>query len=544
MEDASPPEERKVPSSALPLRAVRRLKALVARHPMLPVLILGAILRLDYVTQPFIDGFSWRQTSTAMIADNFARRNANILFPEVSWNGPGPSYQGREFQTVTYLASLLYRLIGQHDWIGRGLSIAFGLWGIFALYQLVRRVWDEAHGIAAAFVMALIPGSIFIDRSFLPDPAMVALVVTSCWMLVRYLQEGRPRWLVLAAASGALGFLTKLPGMLVGLPMLYAAVAIVGLPRLRRRPMLPALAVAALLVVGPVVAYYLWARHLASAYPPYHFAGSANWIWGDGWKEWLAQSYFLPRAVANGVYWLWTPPVIGLAFLGLLFAPPRVDASPARAPWFFHLWLLAAVAFYAIGARELVENPWNFHIFNPAVAALSARGFLVVIHAGIGDMRSRLAILRGAAIVAVILAVGHSQLKGLYRPQGGQAWRMGLALRSLSAPGDLVVTIANDIGDPLAIYYSGRRGWTFPPADPAIAWNRYPDDDEEAIRIFEELRASGANWFGVVRERGELWTDHQRVAEHVQRTSELVGQNDDWVIYRILSPQERPQVEE
>ena len=190
------------------------------------ILIVAAFLRLNNITQPYIDVFSWRQASTAMMADNFLNRNPNIFYPEVSWSGPGLSYQGREFQTITYISSLLYRVLGQHDWVGRGVAIIFGLWGLFALYKLVRRVWDEKHALATALMMAILPGSVFIDRSFLPDPAMVSLVVTSLWMLVAYLQTNQVRYLLLTAIIGCLGFLTKIPGLIVGIPMLYATITI------------------------------------------------------------------------------------------------------------------------------------------------------------------------------------------------------------------------------------------------------------------------------------------------------------------------------
>jgi len=70
-----------------------------------------------------------------------------------------------------------------------------GLWGIFALYQLVRLVWDEKHALVSATVMAVLPGSVFVDRSFLPDPAMVSLITTCLWMLVAYHFAGDGFWI-------------------------------------------------------------------------------------------------------------------------------------------------------------------------------------------------------------------------------------------------------------------------------------------------------------------------------------------------------------
>src|SRR5215469_12973115 len=92
------------------------------------ILIVGAILRFNHITQPLIDAFSWRETDTAMMAENYYSTDWNILRTKLNWDGPGPGYQGREFQTVSYLTALLYLLVGQQDWVGRAVAVMFGLW--------------------------------------------------------------------------------------------------------------------------------------------------------------------------------------------------------------------------------------------------------------------------------------------------------------------------------------------------------------------------------------------------------------------------------
>src|SRR5712671_6131826 len=109
------------------------------------ILFLAVLLRFQHLNQPYVDAFSWRQSSTAMMAENYFDGNWNIFYPEVNWTGPGHNYQGREFQTVSYIAAVGYKIFGLHDWVGRLVAIFFGIWGIFSLYQLVRRVWDEQH---------------------------------------------------------------------------------------------------------------------------------------------------------------------------------------------------------------------------------------------------------------------------------------------------------------------------------------------------------------------------------------------------------------
>ena len=92
---------------------------------LIGILAAASILRFHQIGQPYIDATSWRETDVAGVANNFYRGNWNIFYPEVSWNGPGPSYQGMEFQTVSYISALLYRILGQHDWVGRSVAVLF-----------------------------------------------------------------------------------------------------------------------------------------------------------------------------------------------------------------------------------------------------------------------------------------------------------------------------------------------------------------------------------------------------------------------------------
>jgi hypothetical protein len=535
-------------------RLMKILNVPMANYLLVAILAVAAILRLNHINQPFVDYISWRQASTAMMADNFYRTNWNIFYPAVNWHGPEPSYQGREFQTVTYIAALLYVLIGQHDWIGRSVAVVFGLWGIFALYQLVRLVWDEKYALASATVMAILPGSIFVERSFLPDPAMVSLVVTSFWMLVAYLQTDRLRYLVLASIIGAWGFLTKIPGLIVGIPMLYAMVAILGRRKMLLSKTLTSITIAAVLTLIPVVAYYLWARHIAETYPPYHFAGGGNWIWDNGFQEWWEKGYFLYALHWNYDRWIWTKVVTPFVFLGLflpllqsnqnLHFSQKLEAGFGKAPWVFHWWMLGGVIYYIIGAQELVANSWNFHIINPAASALAGRAIVSIvlfINRIVGRSAS-IAVL--AAIILVIGGYGQKNLKKMYSPpepywDATQGYKMGLALSQISSPKDLVVTISNDIGEPVAIYYSQRRGWVFPPAWNDYEWSKLPKDDNEAIRRFEGLRFQGADWFGIVNEhRKELTDKYPKFMEYIERTCKLEQDTAEFVIYRILPLEE------
>ncbi len=502
------------------------------------ILLVGAGLRLEHVTQPFADKFSWREASTAMMAQNFYRGQWNILYPEVDWGGPGPNYQGREFQTVTYIAALLYKMFGQHDWVGRCVAVAFGLWGIFALYQLTRRVWDHERALVSAALMSVLPGAVFIERSFLPDPAMVALVVTSLWLLVAYCQTKKMQYLALSVVVGALGFLTKLPGIILGIPAAYAIYAILGRRALERKQFLGLLA-AAMSILATAAGYYLWARYLSLAYPPHHFAGANQFVSPDKIGHWIERSYFLPELGRQLFGWLWTWPPAVLVLIGLLCSPSKKEkAEPERkaAPWLFHWYGAALVGQYLIEAQHLVEDPNNMHLWNPFAAAMGGHAIISMTQ----WLRRRdfeyLRIAATVAIIVVVGAVGRQQLESRYRPAYAPSYHIGTTLSKIAKANDLVVSVGLN---PCTIYYSGLRGWTFPPTEvwhTALGWD-YGDLDIESMK---SLWAQGAKWLVISNSNDEYPNADdlkrgrgRKIWSFIRNNFELHVDDEDGMIFRL-----------
>ncbi|WP_394888636.1 ArnT family glycosyltransferase [Mesorhizobium sp. AaZ16] len=503
------------------------------------ILIIAALARMEDLTQPLVDAFSWRESSTAMMADNFQTRSWNVLYPEVSWTGPGPSYQGREFQIVSYLAALLYQIFGWHDWFGRLIGAAFGTLTVFFLYKLTERVWGIWDARAAAFVLSILPGAVFIDRSYLPDPAMLTLITAGVWLFCKYADSKRLIWLIFSCVSLTLGVLAKLPGIAIAIPLIYVLVERISSkpPGIRLNNVM-AVAFFGLVSLAGVFAYYAWAIYIGKNYPPYHVAGS-GYLWSDGLPYYVSRWFLIPELFSLTTLWYMTFPFLVLSAIGLMHGPPRLqEQAPTTGRWLFHAWLFGAFLVFLFAAREIVTNPWNLHVFSVPLAAFAGRGLIVATGLQDPDLTKFKAMARiGVAALFLLLLGSRPALDYLKTPYAYAGYELGTELSALTKPGELIIAVSSTVGDPVAIYYSRRRGWVFPPGGGQSDWSVFIDDSE-AIEKLRELRSQGAKWFGVTRNakdsKGRKFFDHHKgLKAFLEKNSTQVKESKNYVIYEL-----------
>ena len=90
-------------------------------------------------------------------------------------------------------------------------------------YDLVRRRFGRRAGFVAGLVLALTPITVAISRHNNPDALLILCCTGALWALVRALEDGRTRWLVLSGALVGLGFETKMAVALMVVPGIVAA---------------------------------------------------------------------------------------------------------------------------------------------------------------------------------------------------------------------------------------------------------------------------------------------------------------------------------
>src|SRR3954451_299403 len=133
-----------------------------------------------------------------------------------------------------WVEALSVRVLGWHSLSMLVPQALMGMASVALVYDLTRRRFGRAAGFVAGAVLALTPITVAISRHNNPDALLVLCVVGALWAVVRGLEDGRVRWLVLAGVFIGLGFEAKMGAALLVVPALAAAWLWTA-PRNRRR---------------------------------------------------------------------------------------------------------------------------------------------------------------------------------------------------------------------------------------------------------------------------------------------------------------------
>ncbi len=185
-----------------------------------PVLI-GILFRLININAPILGVHSWRQADTAAMARHFALEGTPIWLPQIDWAGANSGYVECEFPIFPYLVGQLYKLLGLHEWIGRGLSIFFSAITILLLIRIGALLLDPASGWWGGLFFSLLPLNIYYGRTFQAESLLLFLAALSIERLLAWKINSHFLSLWISWSAFCLACLIKLlPFIWLGLPLL------------------------------------------------------------------------------------------------------------------------------------------------------------------------------------------------------------------------------------------------------------------------------------------------------------------------------------
>lgn len=441
------------------------------RDPRLPqvvlwiVLLFGAAARLVAVDRPMshVTPSTWHEADYVQIARAFAHEDLDPLRPRVDWRGTSSGEVEMELPVLPWLASLGYRMAGDHEGLLRLLAAACSIAALFVFSRLARRMLDPPAALFACAAFAFHPLALALASSMQPEPLQLLLVCTAGLAIESWWRAGGAARLFLAGGCIGAAILAKSPAAYLGLLLAYLVLRRHG-PRALFDPRILGAAAVALL---PPLAWYAWAHSL------YARTGLSLGLSNE--------THFLslvmlrhPVAWVKGLARIELREVFGhaailLAACALLAPRARLELPLA--------WYAAVLVFYVVTA-DTAGDEWAFYYHVNSVAPVC-----LLLGAGFSALRERraswakpaamllsMAALAGLCARAVRL---HSNLQpDAHFAEFEQACREFTPL----VPPDalLVVRGGNKLdehGHPvaynesLAFAWMDRKGWNYPIED-------------------------------------------------------------------------------
>jgi 4-amino-4-deoxy-L-arabinose transferase-like glycosyltransferase len=441
------------------------------------ILVLGAGLRMLWLRTPLVEYHHWRQVDTAAIARNLWESGFNVFYPEVDWGGRH-GYVESEFPLVPAAAALVYSVFGQQDYFGRLVSVVFSTATIAATFALARLLLGSAAALAAAYLVAVSPSSVFFGRAFMPDAAMLFFWVFGVYAFLRYLRAagGDPatraplhRWLWMGSASATLACVDKLPAVMMFAPIAAAAWQVRGREVLRDRALLFAVSMPLLLTLAWYVHAFMLYRqtgltfgilmHPAKTYPLNISPGP----WGRAWSK-----YSTMAVLTNGRFYM----TILERLNGVLLLPWGLAGALAGAVrWkqgcgrvVADVWVLAMLLFIMVMGEVNFTHEYYQLPLVPAAALYFGAG-VAPLFAGRWALATGRGLARAAVLVAVALVgfvfSGVQRTHYQRNAMDVESLAAGRAIERMIPADALTITVDRyGVTSPFLLYFSHRKGWS------------------------------------------------------------------------------------
>lgn len=415
------------------------------------VLVVALIVRLYKIDNPVADWHSFRQADTASVTRNFVDKGVNLLVPtyhdlsNIQSGKDNPNgYRMVEFPIYNLLHYSVYKIYPKVglDEAGRITSVILSLISIIFVYLIGQKLSGFFTGWLAALFMAIIPFNIYYSRVILPEPLMIATILSSYWFLLQMAECGgikKRTYLLLSSILFSISLLSKPYAVFFALPHL----AILFRSWAKKELNFFDILVYAFIAIAP---FAWWRKHIL-LYP----AGipASDWLLNSSgirfrpaWFRWLFGERI--GKLILGSY--------GTAFLMLgLIAKPKKEGI---AYW---LWAIGIIIYFSVIAGGNVQHDYYQAIIMPFICFLLAKGAVLVMSLSRATYSRLLTLIMSILIFVAMISLSWYDIKGYYQVNNWPIVEAGKEVDRLT-PKDAKVIAPYD-GDTAFLYQTHRSGW-------------------------------------------------------------------------------------
>lgn len=404
-------------------------------------MLLGLLLRLRGVTNPYLDDQGWRQADTASMAINMLGHLSDfpqVFFPHLNYDGATPQAVELEFPFLPYLLAWTWTFLGWQDLWGRLWAIFFSLLTIWGIYELGKKAFSQGVGLWAAAIYAFLPLTTYYGRVVMPEPVAQAF---SIWALVGiFIWRQKPSLpkLFLAAILMAGAILAKLPQL-----MIFLVALVLGFYPLKGR-IVNLLSYTVLSLTGPML-YYTWVHRGAGA--------ARQFVSG-------ILSYQVLESQTNYVHILFSNLEKGmglsllLVFAGLICAVGKLKKKPSWNPALYGILLWLGISFIYL-VVVCLKIPLDYYLVPVALPFSLLAGYALAQRQGLQRGRINLSLLVGLLILGLLCFNQYWYYETKYN------WDEGVLTQAewirMYTEEDSVLVLSGP--EPMTLYYAQRCGY-------------------------------------------------------------------------------------
>jgi 4-amino-4-deoxy-L-arabinose transferase-like glycosyltransferase len=494
------------------------------------IILMAITIRIILIWQPLLEYYPTRQVMTASVARNFFRYGYNIFFPELDFNGTGPSLYAVEFPLYPFLVAIFYGITNSvHEIFGRLLNIAFFVASLFPFFKLVNKYTNQNTAKWSILFFSFSPLSILVSRAFLPETLMICLFIYSLWLFDRWLDNNNFYIYALSTFITATSVIVRPYALIILLPMAYLAWC-----RYKRKTFTNIyLLIFPLVIIIPSLIWYLSIWSISR-----EMEGGGSVVGGAGlWTS----SHWNYSILTEPIYYkkMWdhisgvalTPLGLPFVILGLLIREEN------KKVYFFHAWFLGVTVFFIILPMLNSVHTYYQFLLIPVAAVFFGKAInklqLVILKRSFLD----LSIVKISMIfftIGIILFYIRPIFSGRVASHQNII-TAGKAVQELTNRKDIIIAAKGS--GPGFLYYSDRKGWDFLIQRSKLI-QLYKDQSApldnlilDPIVILESYRKEGAAYFAAADMKE--FNSEPTFATHMRTRYGIVRETPKYIIFDI-----------
>lgn len=468
-------------------------------------LILAAasfLTHLPGITNPILDHHAWAQTLRASLSRNYVEDGMNLMKPRYDYIETAGHNKSPQFPLYSYLAALLYKVFGIHDFLGRVLSAIFAAWAAVFLYLLAARFLEDRTAFLSSLVFCVIPIRIYFMRAFMPEAMAIFCLLAGFYFFIRWLDDDRDRfWPFGLAASFLLALvpLLKIAYLWILLAPAFYVLKKRGAGFLKNWGFLLFSTIFIFMVGGWYARINLGAERTKGFLE--QLTNEMSIV-----KEWMDPRFW-------SIHFLSRFPELLTTYAGLVFFFVGLWKIWKEKISFPLLWFVSTVFYILLCGSYGRIHQYVSLPFAPVNAVFMAVGMVFL-----WDRWKNRKALAALWILLTLSMPVHAALRIRHWYEPDQVWvlRAQKVVEQISSPEDLFFIASPN--QPFYLYYIRRRGWTVPL-------------EGEGQKFLEEALKKGAKFLFIPS--GDPWVDFEVIRAWAGKNFPKVADDPEFAIYDL-----------